>query len=235
MKRGTMWTKEEKQLFDDATHAIGVADYGRGLAIAKQLLESVIDDSCKHAYVLGCKVAVALRHLGHEEEAREAFQAAYEQALGACQPVIASYIRNDQASTESGDAAVEMIKRAIHLCLKAKESPDSARHLVADRAYMQANLARTIMRQHGYCKEVNTMRRARRTLTRFRCTHPHYESAYLVVLAWELEMPRASLASALFGRAWTLSILTVEIIRQRKVRDVAKTLMSRTRRARIHP
>ncbi len=230
-----MWTEREKRLFDSTTRAIGVANYDLGLRLAEQLLKEVEDGPCKHAYILGCKVAVALRHLGHEEEARKAFQSAYELALEAGQPVIASYIRNDQASMESGDKAVEMIKKAIHLCLRAKQSPDPARDLTADRAYMQAHLARTIMRRDGYCKEASTMRRARRTLGRFCRTHSHYKEAYLVVLAWELEMPRSSTLSALLERTWMLGILAVEIVRQQKVSDITRTLMSRTRRARIRP
>lgn len=222
-------------LFDSATRAIGVADYELGLSVAEQLLGQVEGDPCKHAYVLGCKVAVAFRHLGHDEEAREAFKTAYEEALAACQPVIASYILNDRASMESGDRAIEMIKKAIHLCIRAKRSPDIWRHLTADRAYMQATLARAIMRQQGHCKEAGTMQRARRTLARFRKAFPHYEAAYLVVLAWELEMPREYLASTLLGRSWTLMILTAEIVRQGKTCDIIKTLKSRKRRTKVRP
>lgn len=230
-----MWTTEERELFDSATRAIGVGDYDLGLSIAEQLLKEVRYDPRKHAYVLGCKVAVALRHIGHKEEARKAFQNAYEEALGVCQSVIASYIRNDQASMEPGDKAIMMIQRAIELCIKAKESPDPARHLPADRAYMRAHLARMVMRQHGAGKEAGTMQRARRTLAGFSRTHPYYKTTYLMVLAWELEMPRSNPIFALPGRTWTLGLLIVEIVRQRKVRDIARTLTSRKRRARIRP
>lgn len=232
-----MWVQDEAALFEKCTRAISAADYEKGLAAAEKLLEMVDGDPIKHAYVLGCKVAVALRHLDRPEEAAEAFEAAFREAMDAESPVIAGYIRNDQASMVTGDAAVEMIDEAINLCRQERESPDPDRILGADLAYMQATRTRTTARSRGPDHETRTtMKQARSSLARYaHGSHPYYLDAYLVVLVWELEMPRQNAWLSLPGRALCLGRIAIEVVRQKKLRDGLTLLISRVRRSRVRP
>jgi hypothetical protein len=153
------------------------------------LLELVAGNPLKSAYVGGCRRAVALRHLGRPDEAELAFAVAYGQATAANELVVAAYIRNDWASIQPPEVAAEWTQEALTLCEQAEAeglgTPDNERCLPADRAYMEATLAR--IRRIDSPRAV--MASAKRTLKAHAYgVHPRYKLAYLLVCVWELEL-----------------------------------------------
>jgi tetratricopeptide (TPR) repeat protein len=182
-----MWSSGERILFTRTTEAIHSEDFVAALSWADTLGEKVKNDPAKFAYVLGCKKAVALRHLKRPSEAMEAFDRAYEMALDAKAYVIAAYVRNDQAFMYEKGQAIQMIEEALELLHRPSDWPDPTRMLIADEAYFNAGLAYKLYPQEAE-RARTLVASSRGTLERYAREMPRYKQAYLLTLFWEWKM-----------------------------------------------
>lgn len=222
-----MWTKAEYTWFKKCSRHAGNGDYKQMLRDATTLQSMVKSDPLKLSYVEGCRVAVALRHLGRKQEAEQTFSDAYDRAEK-LDIVIASYILNDWASMFDDAKAVAEIKRAIVLRKQKRESPDHNRSFEGDIAYFEANQARRLPKSSS--QAANLMGEAKTVLKRHAYgKYPFYKTAYLVVMIWELELHRDDRARFLKLTPAAL----VEVTRQGRAKALVKSISSAARRTQI--
>lgn len=224
-----MWLLEEQTLFGQANFHNSYLEYEKALAISDRLLALLTNDPKKFAYVLACRKAVALRHLGRTEEAETAFSQAYDMAKAADEPVISAYILNDWSSMHTGDKALQMVREALRLCEEADETPDPERVLEADKAYFKATLAHTL-ENTGFPAEIrDLLTEAKQTLKGYaHGSHPRYQQAYFIVLLWDLKSQSNSSPLALLYYAGRLGAFVVEAIRQGKIDVAFRRIAGRT-------
>lgn len=220
-----MWTLIEHKRFQRATFLISTANYQPGLKSAQELLLLIGDKGPHRAYVLGCKVAVALRHVGRTEEALQAFKEAARLARDAGEDAILSYILCDFSSMFPTNKAKAMVDEADKLCRKAQTTPDPERAIDADRAYIKATLARYLAAEGHYERALAMLERALRTLKQHAYgNHPAYKHAYLVVLMWEREIIKKRSLRYSRRRFNIDRRVAAEVVRQHKVIAMLKVL-----------
>lgn len=223
-----MWTAEEAALFELAGDYIVTSDYKRGLRVAERLLEQVEASKAKAAYVLGCKKAVALRHLGKTSQAKTAFTKALTLADEAGELAIGSYILNDAASMDAPATAIIKIQEAIKLRKKAILSPDQRRILGADIAYFEAHMARMMARRGQVSHATHLITSAKTVIQQFaHHSHPYYKPAYMVVLFWQLEMSTGP------KRLQVAAEIATEAAREGRLKVTWQAMLSRRQRAQV--
>lgn len=213
-----MWFPEEQRLFSQANLHNSRLQYEDAIAVSDRLLAIVTNEPRKFAYVLACRKAVALRHLGYVDEAHAAFEQAYHMAQAAEEPIITAYVLNDWSSMFVGDNALCMIREVLNLCQQAAYTPDPERVLEADHAYFQATFAHAL-ESTGSRKDVRALlSKAKKVLRKYaHGSHPRYEQAYFIVLLWELNAYARPSPLALLHYAGRLCAVTMEAIRQGKI------------------
>jgi tetratricopeptide (TPR) repeat protein len=220
-----MWTKDEYSLFTAISEQIRRRDFQRALVKSDELLRLVEGDSRKSAYIMGCRKAVALKHLNRYSDAGRTFDRAYTLAWESDETVILAYILNDWSSMFKGTTAVEMIKGAIEHCQKAQETPDKDRNLKADIAYFEATLAHTLQVEGMSSAEETQarLRKAKAILKKFaHGEYPRYEQAYFITLRWSLTVPVENSPLGLLRYAGDLGTAAMEVIRHGNFRQLVQ-------------
>lgn len=225
-----MWTSdEERSLFKEVSSLNARGQFEQALDRACQLLEQLERPSYQYTYVLGCRIAVSLWHLGRLDEAKEAFARARLMAEEAQEPAVLAYIISDQAQVYEGDEAATLAHEAIRICRETKTTPDPDRNTIADLAYLHAAVSRVFAKQGRREEALLYMTGPKVILRRYAYgLHPRYRDAYLMVLGWELGLrwwPRT--VGAFVAYLWLGVIAVVEAARQRKLLNWLGRLASR--------
>jgi tetratricopeptide (TPR) repeat protein len=212
-----MWQPGEERLFNEANDHNSRLEFEQALVKSNELLKHISGDHRKYAYVLACRKAIALRHLGRLDEAEEAFQFASQLAEGTNDRAILAYILTDWSSMRSSDEAVQLVNTAIKLLKQTWHTPDPKRVIEADLAYTEAVLAHHLESTNPSRARALLSNAARVLRIYAHGDYPRYHQAYFIVMMWSVGIgPEQSMLGFLLY-AGRLSTAAIEAIRQRKV------------------
>lgn len=223
-----MWRPNEKKLFDAANTNNNTGHYKQALTEADALLVLVGRQPLKRAYVLGCRMAVALAHLGQYDKAEKAFEEAYGLAHTHRSWALVSYILTDWSGLKQGSKSLDKAEYALHFIRQAQETPDPERSLGADEAFCRANLAR-VYGQNNRMREAKTHIKDARLALRVSAygLWPRYKHAYLVVYYWELRLYSKGLPWTIVSFARLLAAICLEAARQNKLQAFLRLLIKK--------